>query len=562
MAHFSTQSPPVRHGIGRGRDRRGNVLPDDAGHGSFALDSSARCVDIAIRAPQGARARTCIAIASLPLLIGTTQSLAQDFNGDWFNDVAIGAPAEDGEIGLVNVLYGSPGGLTLPAIFIQPGPWGGAPQPGSTFGFAVATGNFNGDLYSDLAASAPFYDVTSPDNGIVFVYYGTPAGLTPGAVQIWHQNIVGIVESCDAGDQFGYSLAVGDFDNNGCDDLVIGVPGEEVGTAPANHGAIHILYGSAGGLSATGDAIWHQNSTGVEGVAEANDNFGLSLSTGDYDGDLFDDVAIGVPREAIGALADAGAVNILYGSAGGITSAGDQILFQDSAGILDVSEAGDLWGWSLASGRFNGDSFFDLAVGAPGEELAGLPPNHGIVHVVYSDADGPGPVDAIWHQDSVSVLDLCEPEDQFGYELAAGNFNADNFDDLAIGIPYENVGSITDAGAVSVLPGGPPGISGTDDKFIHQNVLGYLDVCETGDLFGWALTGTRTSFNNDPFGDLLVGIPREDLGPGLADTGAAQEIRGSPAGLTEVGDVFWHQSMFMPGQAEPGDLLGYSATAR
>ena len=63
-----------------------------------------------------------------------------------------------------------------------------------------------------------------------------------------------------------------DYDGNGHDDLAIGVPGEDVG-AIENAGAVNVLYGgtgrrgSWGRLTATGNQIWHQDVSGVEGVA-------------------------------------------------------------------------------------------------------------------------------------------------------------------------------------------------------------------------------------------------------------------------------------------------------
>ncbi len=80
------------------------------------------------------------------------------------------------------------------------------------------------------------------------------------------------------------------------------------------------LYGSAGGLTAANDQIWHQDIPDVKGVAENFDRFGASLTVGDFNRDDFDDLAIGVPGEDIGANINAGAVNILYGSVSGLTA--------------------------------------------------------------------------------------------------------------------------------------------------------------------------------------------------------------------------------------------------
>src|SRR3972149_11440644 len=64
-----------------------------------------------------------------------------------------------------------------------------------------------------------------------------------------------------------FAQVYGDFNNDGFDDLTIGVPQEAIGTI-LDAGAVHILYGSAAGLQATGvggpnDQLWHQDSTGV-----------------------------------------------------------------------------------------------------------------------------------------------------------------------------------------------------------------------------------------------------------------------------------------------------------
>src|SRR5687768_1995998 len=87
---------------------------------------------------------------------------------------------------------------------------------------------------------------------------------------------------------------------------------------------------------------------------------------GDFNGDGVDDMAIGV-GEGIG-----GGVNVIYGTPAGLSSNGNQLWTQDSPGILDVAEAGDGFGNSLAVGDFDNDGFDDLAVGASGEEVNGF----------------------------------------------------------------------------------------------------------------------------------------------------------------------------------------------
>jgi hypothetical protein len=158
------------------------------------------------------------------------------------------------------------------------------------------------------------------------------------------------------------SRVYADFNGDGFADLAVGVPNEDVGSI-VDAGGVNVLYGSASDLSATGNQFWTQNSSGVRDTAEAKDFFGSSLAVGDFNGDGFADLAIGVSQEDVGSLADAGGVNILYGSASGLSVTGNQFWTQNSPGIRNTAEASDNFGWSLAVGDFNGDGFADLAVG-------------------------------------------------------------------------------------------------------------------------------------------------------------------------------------------------------
>ena len=136
------------------------------------------------------------------------------------------------------------------------------------------------------------------------------------------------------GRQFASALASGDFNNDGFDDLALGVRGEDIG-AVANAGAVNVLRGSGAGLTAAGDQIWHQDSAGILDVAESGDAFGSALAVGDFNNDGFDDLAVGAHDEDVGTVANAGALNVLRGSAAGLTAAGNQIWHQDSAGIAE-----------------------------------------------------------------------------------------------------------------------------------------------------------------------------------------------------------------------------------
>jgi hypothetical protein len=153
--------------------------------------------------------------------------------------------------------------------------------------------------------------------GAIQVFMGSTAGLNEGTPsEIWSQagDISGLVEE---NDRFGFSVAVGNFNGDFLDDVVIGVPQEEINSTGINDsGFINIIYSGSLGLETDGNQGFHQDSLNIDGEAENSDRFGDTLTIGDLNGDSIDDLVIGVPRENN----LKGAFHILFGSSSGITA--------------------------------------------------------------------------------------------------------------------------------------------------------------------------------------------------------------------------------------------------
>ncbi|MFF0463934.1 hypothetical protein [Streptomyces mexicanus] len=234
---------------------------------------------------------------------------------------------------------------------------------------------------------------------------------------------------------------------------------------------------------------------------------------------------------AVGTADLGGSVYLLPGGSVGARP-GAALVNQDSdASIPGSSELGDTFGQSVATGDFDGDGKADVAFGNPHEAI-GTVPDAGAVTVQYGQSTAPyvgaGKGGLTWiDQNAEGIPGDNEPEDLFGTSLITGYFNDDDYADLAIGAPGEAVGTAFEAGRVTVLYGGPTGLTAAGAQSFDGTVAG---AAEPFDHFGASLAAA--DLRGDGHDDLAVLASGEAISGVDAAWGAAVVLTGTPSGLS------------------------------
>ena len=311
-----------------------------------------------------------------------------------------------------------------------------------------------------------------------------------------------------------------DANGDGVNDVVVGAPAEDV-DGFADTGAVTIIYGSG----ADADTVTY-GSAGARvvsrkdvaaGAQGTGDRFGASIVTADLNADNCTDLVVGAP------------------GAGGIPGA---------------AEADDLFGASVTTVRAANGQATELWIGSPGEDI-GTTADAGSVTRLLVGQPGEGVGDrGIWsyYQGASGVPGASEAGDRFGTALAGGQATGTNKTaTVAVGTPYENIGSAVDAGSLTVF-------DGAAWRGASQDTTGVSGTAEAGDRFGAAVL-VAPRCGDDIYHDIMVGAPGEDIGS-VADAGIVVHLDPTNSSFSLVTRAFQQGSGTLTGKVEEGDQFG------
>jgi hypothetical protein len=502
--------------------------------------------------------------SAVTLLVLSTTARSADYTGDGIDDLVVGVPYDSVgagfRVGGIQVIRGSTHGLsTRGDAFIHQNTPGvvGRNDELEHFGYALGAGDLDGDGTDEVVVGATAENVGGFECGAIWQLDLTPTtgGLEVASSQLFSQETVGVDGTAEEFDYFGSAIAVADFDGDGYEDVVVGVPGEDVGSVN-DAGAVQYLRGGPTGLTASGQIAYNQDSADVTGGAEPDDFLGTALAAGDFDADGYADLAIGASGEDWTGNGE-GAVQVMYGTSSGpgVVSPNDELWTAGEGSAAGTLQDGNNCGSALAVGDFDGDGYDDLAIGCQSYDL-GSATGAGAVLVVYGSAAGLG-ASELWSQDVAGVIGGAEDDDRFGAAVTAGDYDGDGYGDLAVAAPGEDYGSFESNGVVHVLLGSSGGLTDLGNVLLSQDTgMLVFGTPADSDEFGEALTSG--DYDGDGLDDLAVGTKGDPDG-GSPQGGVVNVFPGSAFGPSTTGDRWFHQDLpGMDDSVESADWFGFS----
>ncbi|MBX7149469.1 FG-GAP-like repeat-containing protein [bacterium] len=309
------------------------------------------------------------------------------------------------------------------------------------FGTKIVTGDINGDGYDDLIVSAHIFHSI----GKVYLFYGR-ADISTFDTATYDAIFTGEA----AEDEAGYSLATGDVNRDGYDDIAIGALYNDTGGDQS--GKVYLIYGSSTKFSGTRSVGNYVRFVGEPGGGKA----GSALTMGNINGDGYQDIIVAAYANGSDAT---GKVYIIYGSGVKLSSLTDRYLSNYTSFTGETSY--DLAGSSIAAGDMNGDGYDDLFISAPYHD--------GKVFLVYgSPTKFTGD-----HALAVYPVFLGETESRegVGHGIHTGDLNNDGYSDVLINAPYNDDGGLG-AGRAYIVYGSSSRLSGSRYLSIYPSFIG------------------------------------------------------------------------------------------